>query len=45
MRLPRTCPAVTDTAVYAAGESRVVRLDRQTGNVWRAETDGRLRPA
>lgn len=36
-------PAVTDTAVYAAGESRVVRLDRQTGNeVWRAETDGEV---
>lgn len=34
-------PAVTDTAVYAAGGSAVVRLDRQTGDVvWRAETDG-----
>lgn len=36
-------PAVTDTAVYAAGESQVVRLDRQTGDVvWRAETDGNV---
>lgn len=34
-------PAVTDTAVYAAGGSQLVRLDRQNGNVvWRAETDG-----
>ena len=34
-------PAVTDTAVYAAGSNRVVRLDRQTGSiVWRTTTDG-----
>lgn len=34
-------PAVTVTAVYAAGSNRVVRLDRQTGSiVWRTTTDG-----
>lgn len=36
-------PVVTDSAVYAAGEDQVVRLDRQTGEVvWRAKTDGNV---
>lgn len=36
-------PAVTDSAVYAAGDRQVVRLDRETGSVvWRAETDGEV---
>lgn len=36
-------PAVTDNAVYAAGDNEVVRIDRQTGDVvWRAEADGSI---
>lgn len=34
-------PAVTNNAVYAAGEDALYRLDRSTGKkVWKAETEG-----
>ena len=39
----RLAPAVTDNAVYAAGEADIYRLDRQTGDVvWRAKAKGRI---